>query len=277
MYKIILAIIPNNIIKPFLDGNTLQLLFMGIAFGCFLLTYKDETESLIKTIYQFNFTITKLLTVVCNKMHYAVYLSLSMMLLNGSLSKIVSAVNIIFLFAGITATLTLLNIVWISWKCKYNAWQLLKDFLPVGLTGLTTASSMATLPIINEICNSKYKVNPKFMNFAVPMSLILGKASLGVNLSVIGLYFVKLYGLEVSLTQLVSLCVMITLMCSAAPPVPGGGIIVLTMVFQQLNLPKEAIAVPIALDIFFDMMATGCITYSCGPSMVYLDQKIGKE
>ena len=277
VYKIILAIIPNNIIKPFLDGNTLQLLFMGIAFGCFLLTYKDETESLIKTIYQFNFTITKLLTVVCNKMHYAVYLSLSMMLLNGSLSKIVSAVNIIFLFAGITATLTLLNIVWISWKCKYKAWQLLKDFLPVGLTGLTTASSMATLPIINEICSSKYKVNPKFMNFAVPMSLILGKASLGVNLSVIGLYFVKLYGLEVSITQLVSLCVMITLMCSAAPPVPGGGIIVLTMVFQQLNLPKEAIAVPIALDIFFDMMATGCITYSCGPSMVYLDQKIGKE
>ena len=51
----------------------------------------------------------------------------------------------------------------------------------------------------------------------------------------------------------------------------------MTMVFQQLNLPKEAIAVPIALDIFFDMMATGCITYSCGPSMVYLDQKIGKE
>ena len=115
------------------------------------------------------------------------------------------------------------------------------------------------------------------MNFAVPMSLILGKASLGVNLSVIGLYFVKLYGLEDSITQLVSLCVMITLMCSAAPPVPGGGIIVLTMVFQQLNLPKEAIAVPIALDIFFDMMSTGCITYSCGPSMVYLDQKIGKE
>ena len=134
VYKIILAIIPNNIIKPFLDGNTLQLLFMGIAFGCFLLTYKDETESLIKTIYQFNFTITKLLTVVCNKMHYAVYLSLSMMLLNGSLSKIVSAVNIIFLFAGITATLTLLSIVWISWKCKYNAWQMLKNMEPYHFT-----------------------------------------------------------------------------------------------------------------------------------------------
>ena len=277
VYKIILGIIPNNIVKPFLEGNTLQLLFMGISLGCFLLTYKDETDSLIKTIYQFNFTITKLLTVVCKKMHYAVYLSLSILLLNGSLNKVVSAVDIIILEEGIIFMLMLLVFVWISWKCKCRPLQLLKDFFPVGVTGLTTASSMATMPIITDICSTKYKIDQKFMNFALPISIIFGKATVGVYLSVLGLYFVKEYGIEVTLTQLISVGVMIALMCSAAPPVPGGGIIVLTMVFQQLNLPKEAIAVPIALDIIFDMMNTGWNTYLCGASMVYLDKKMCEE
>ncbi|MGM9528866.1 MAG: cation:dicarboxylate symporter family transporter [Phascolarctobacterium sp.] len=277
VYKIILGIVPNNLIKPFLDANTLQLLFMGIAFGCFLLTYKDETDSLIKTIYQFNFAITKLLAAVCKKMHYAVYLSLSMMLLNGSLNKVIGATNIILFECGMNCVLVLATFAWVSWKCRYSFWQMLKDFLPVGLTGCTTASSMATMPIISEICSTKYKVNQKFMNFGVPMSVIFGKSSTGVYLSVIGLYFVKTYGLEVNLTQLVSICVLITLMCSATPPVPGGGIIVLTMVFQQLNLPKEAIAVPITLDIIFDMLDTGWATYLCGAEVVYLERKLGKE
>ena len=47
-----------------------------------------------------------------------------------------------------------------------------------------------------------------------------------------------------------------TFVAVATPPVPGGAIAAYTIIFAQLGIPSEAVAIVVALDFVFDFVAT---------------------
>ncbi|MBP3684995.1 MAG: cation:dicarboxylase symporter family transporter [Oscillospiraceae bacterium] len=55
---------------------------------------------------------------------------------------------------------------------------------------------------------------------------------------------------------LVSALLITVVLAVAAPPVPGGGLTCYTMLFLQLNIPSEAVAITLALNVILEFFGT---------------------
>ena len=66
----------------------------------------------------------------------------------------------------------------------------------------------------------------------------------------------EIFGVSISPEWLVTAVIISIVLAIAAPPVPGGALSCLTMLFVQLNIPAEGIPIIIALNIIMDFFAT---------------------
>ena len=52
VYKMLLDVVPDNLFTPFTEGNTLQILFIGIITGIMLLIFGEKTRTTANLIEQ---------------------------------------------------------------------------------------------------------------------------------------------------------------------------------------------------------------------------------
>ena len=71
-----------------------------------------------------------------------------------------------------------------------------------------------------------------------------------------GLCMAEVYGTAISPTWIITLLIISVILAVAAPPVPGGALTCYTILFMQLNIPTEALAITIALNVIFEFFAT---------------------
>ena len=66
----------------------------------------------------------------------------------------------------------------------------------------------------------------------------------------------KIYGIPVSASILLSLCLSIFILSVGAPGVPGGALVCLSMLLPQIGVPAEAISIVMGLYSLVGMMQT---------------------
>ena len=109
---------------------------------------------------------------------------------------------------------------------------LVQKLLPTFLIGLTTASSSAAFATNLETCEKKLGIPPMLAHFAVPLEQVLYMPSVAVAFVATG---------RLSL---------------AMPPIPGGALTCYTVMFTQLGIPGEALALAVAINSMIDFIAT---------------------
>jgi len=66
-----------------------------------------------------------------------------------------------------------------------------------------------------------------------------------------------MYDLPVTVSWIVIACIVNFIMSVAVPPIPGGALACYTIIFTQLGIPADAIAVAFAIDMIIDFPNTG--------------------
>ncbi len=73
---------------------------------------------------------------------------------------------------------------------------------------------------------------------------------------VAAMFIAQVYGIHISLYQQLMIILTATLASIGTAGVPGAGIVMLSMVLQQVGLPLEGIALILSVDRLLDMMRT---------------------
>ena len=60
----------------------------------------------------------------------------------------------------------------------------------------------------------------------------------------------------------------------SAPPIPGGGTAAYTILFKQLGIPDEALAVALTLDIITDFLITALDTFDLQMALINISSKM---
>ena len=128
--------------------------------------------------------------------------------------------------------------------------------LPTFLIGVGTASSIAANGECSESLKKKMGVNKRFVDFGQPVGGVVFMPSTAMNFMVCAVYMASYYNVDVSILWFIIAIVICTFVAVATPPVPGGAIAAYTVIFSQLGIPSDAVAIVIALDILFDFIAT---------------------
>lgn len=274
-FEMILGIIPADIISPFKEGNFLQIIFIASTVGTALLVLGSKTTLASSFTEQANTVVQLILEAVCSFIPLLIFMSLYDMILSGSFSALIDAYKIpLLVLVGCFFAMAIYFCL-VVFKYKVKPMVFLKKAMPSFLIGLTTASSSAAMPTVMEACEKDYGINKKIVNFGVPLGRILFGIGSVTEFIVLGLSMAEIYSSAVTPAWIFMLLLTSVVLKIATPPIPGGSVAICTILFNQLGLPLEGLAVAVAIDIIADFLLTATDIFCLQSELIILSGKLG--
>lgn len=253
---IIINIVPSNFLKPFLESNTLQIIFLAVICGIAVGMTGEHTTRLRSLFDSLNSLFLTVTTIISKFIPLAVFCSLSLLIVNMSGSSILTVLS--------GAGVQILSIV--EMLCVYgililiiariNPLTFFKKAKEGMFTSFALSSSSAAMPTNMRVCTDKLGISPKICSFSIPLGATINMDGTCIYLSVIGLFLARAYGVEITMSTLLTTGLTIMLLSLGAPGVPGSALVCLGVVLKAMNVPVEAMGLIIAINPIMDMFDT---------------------
>lgn len=275
IYQMILDIVPTNIISPFLEGNALQIIFMGICIGVALLFLGERVSAVSSVVEQLNEVVQFLMGLFGKLIPLFVFLSVFSLFASDALGSFGAAFKGVLVIVVCSFILPVAYAFAASLRLKTSFGLMLRKILPIFMVGITTASSSAALAGNLETCEKKLGIPGKITGFAVPLGQVIFMPATAIGFSIMALCMAESYGVSVTPSWMVINVMVSGLLAIAAPPVPGGAMTCYTILFAQLGIPSEAITLAIAADIILDFVATASSLATLQMELVLASNQLG--
>lgn len=262
IFEMLLDIIPANIIAPFSDGNTLQIIFTAVIFGIAMLFLGKRVQAVADVVDQINCIVQFMMDMISRMIPGFILLIVIRLVLNNTFSMIGSMwlLAIIFIAASILvcAVMTVITTI----RCRVSPLLLVKKSMPTFLIAITTASSAACFASNMETCEKKLGIDQSLSSFGIPLGMVMFKTSTAAYYLLISYFFAGQCGVECSPSWLIIAAFMAAMLAIATPPIPGGGVVAYTILFKRLGIPDDALAIVLSVDILFDFARTAASMYN---------------
>lgn len=256
IYTMVLGIVPSDIVSPFLEGNALQIIFLGVCTGIALLVLGQRVSVLQDVIVQANEVVHFLMEAIGRFVPVFVFLSIFNLMLFDAGVTFWGIIKVFALAIPGCLLLILFYVFMVAARFRISPVLLVKKLLPTYLIALSTASSAAAFATNLETCTNRLGIPDKVANFAIPLGQVVYKPGGVICFLTMALCTAEEYNTEITVMWLVTAVLTVGLLAMAAPPVPGGALSIFTVMFMQLNIPGEAIAIAVALNSILDFIMT---------------------
>ena len=256
LLDMVLGIVPDNFFTPFTEGNPLQIIFVAVLTGLAMLVLGDRTALTAAFSDQANAITLLLMENISSLVPVFIFGSLFNMILGNHFSVLLKAYKVlpvmlcgdVFLMAVYTCLVCI--------RKKVPPAVFLRKLAPVFLIGLTTASSAAAFLENRKVCEEKLGIDKKIINIGVPLGQVVFMPGFSVLYFVMGLCMAEIYGVEISPVWLATALIIAVVLAVATPPIPGGALVCYTILLLQLEIPAQAIALAVAINVILDFFAT---------------------
>ncbi|WP_044337837.1 dicarboxylate/amino acid:cation symporter [Rossellomorea aquimaris] len=253
----LMNIIPKNPLTAMTEGNMLQIIAFAIFIGFGLTALGDKTKGILKLVEQGNELMMYLVTLV---MKFAPYGTFGL-IASAIGSQGFSALKAMWLyFVVVLAALIIHAIVTyggtILLLAKKNPLWFFKNFSPAMSVGFSTSSSNATLPISMDVAQQRLGVSKSVSSFVQPLGATINMDGTAIMQGVATVFIAQVYGIDLSMEQLITVVLTAVLASIGTAGVPGVGLILLAMVLSSVNLPVEGIGLILGIDRLLDMART---------------------
>lgn len=257
IFNMILGLFPSNIFSPFVDGNTLQIIFLGVIVGIALMFLGRRTKEVAVIVEQINIIVEFLIEIISVLVPYFIFVVLLELMWSDSIGVIAKVSSLCLGFAICVLIFTVFMWLYTAAVNHIGPIELLKKGLPTLTTGITTASSAACFGINMKECQNELGIDNKIASFGLPIGMVAFKGSTSINYAVMAVFFAKMYDVDVSISWILILIVTAAVLSVATPPIPGGAASAYAVLMVQMGIPTEALAIALACDVLFDFIATG--------------------
>ncbi len=256
IYAMVLGIIPSDIISPFLEGNALQIIFLGGCIGIVLLILEQRASAFRDVIVQANEVVRFLMEVIGKFVPVFVFLSIFNLLLFDSRVNFWGIVKVFALAIPACLLLILFYVIMVAAKFQINPILLVKKQLPTYFIALLTGSSAAAFATNLETCTVRLGIPNKIANFAIQLGQMIYKPGAVISFLAIALCMAEYYDIEITIIWLITAVLTAGFLAMAAPPIPNGALFIFIVMFAQLGIPSEAIIIVIVLNSILDFVMT---------------------
>ena len=252
----IINIVPSNFIQPFLESDTLQLIFLAVVVGIAVGRIGEYTPVLSGIFEACNSLFLTVTSMIAKFIPAAVFCSISLMLVNLGGSSFLTMLG--YFCTNVIEILIMMAIygILVLVMARVNPAVFFRKIRQSMLTSFTLCSSSAAMPENLKTCTDKLGISPKVCNFSIPLGATINMDGTCISLVLTGLYLAKMYGVNVPGSALPALALTIILLSLGCPGVPGSGLVCLGIVLNQIGVPISAIGLVIAIDPVLDMFDT---------------------
>ena len=254
--QMLVDIVPSNIFKAFVEGNTLQVVlvafFVGIAItilGKKVENVKNFNNSCVEIIY-------KIVEMIMKVAPIAVVALIADVVATNGVSVLASLFKLILVI--IIGSLIQMVIYGISVSVfgKKNPIRFFKTIMPAQILSFTTASSAATLPLSMKCVKEGLSISETVANFVLNLGSTINMDGGAIYQASCAIFIAQMYGVELTIAQMVIIVITASLASIGAAAIPGTVIVMMTMVLSSVGLPIEAIALIAGIDRILDMITT---------------------
>lgn len=251
-------VVPKNILEEWAATNMLSVIFVSILFGAALLRIEGtRKKSLTDTLH----TISDITIQVVHWIMKIAPLAVACLMINailafnvailGNLAKYMLVVVIgyglhFFLSYGLI----------IKFVLKLNPLRFYKAMMPVFLTAFSTSSSNATLPTTIAHLKERFGVPDRIVTFTAPLGATVNMDGTSLFEVVAALFIAQVFGIDLTLTQHLTVVVLVVITSIGVAGVPGGSIPLLMSAMAAVGIPPEGIALILGVDRILDMGRT---------------------
>ncbi|SFP94261.1 Na+/H+-dicarboxylate symporter [Nitrosomonas cryotolerans] len=255
--QILIDIVPSNPVAAYAEGNMLQIIFFTILFAICLLMIGQRGRALAEGIDCLNEVLMKLVSVIMSIAPYGVF---ALMAKTFSIQGLGLILPIISYFGTAILVLLLHTMGTLMILLKLFGQVSLKSFLrkmwTVQVFAFSTSSSNATIPVTLRATEKRLGIDNATASFIVPFGATINMDGTAIIQGVATVFIANVYGVELGLIGYLTVIGMAVLASIGTAGVPGVGLIMLAMVFNQIGLPVEGIALIMGVDRLLDMIRT---------------------
>ena len=252
----VLNIIPENPFSSLATGDMLPVIIFGLLIGVILAKLREETKLVNDFFTQGNTIMMEMTSIVMKFAPIGVFCLMAKTF--GSLgfdaliplTKYVACVLIglviqaFVVYPGLLVVFTRLNPV-----------RFFKKFFSVMFFAFSSSTSNATIPLnIDKL--SELGVSRDVSSFTIPLGATINMDGTAIMQGVAVMFAAQAYGMDLGTSALLTVIFTAVMASVGTAGVPSVGLVTLTMVFNSVGLPVEAIGVIFGIDHILDMFRT---------------------
>lgn len=256
--ELLIAIVPSNPIAAMSQGNMLQVIVFAVLFGLAISAISQQAviTPLLTVFDALEAVLIRMVGLVMWLAPVGVFALMARSMASQGLDLLAP-----LLIYFVTVVLALLVHAGLTYAALFrlftglSPWHLYRRLKEVLTVSFSTSSSAATLPV-TLATTDRLGVSRQVSSFSIPLGVTINMDGTAIMQGVATVFVANAYGLSLTMEDYVLVILTATLASIGTAAVPGAGLIMLTMVFMQVGLPVEGIALILGVDRLLDMMRT---------------------
>lgn len=249
-------IFPNNAIEPLASATMLQVIVIAIFFGFGIILTGDKAEPVAKFVEAFNEVSMNIMNLIIKLSPIGVFALLVPVVAENGPSVLLPLLKLILvIYLVYIIHMAFVYSLSIKSLSKISPLTFFKEIFPAMSLGFSSASSVGALPL-NLECTQKLGARSEIASFILPLGATINMDGTAIYQGVCVVFIAQVFGVDLSLSQQITIILTATLASIGTAGVPGAGMIMLAMVLQSVGLPIEGIALIAGIDRILDMGRT---------------------
>jgi len=253
----IVALIPKNPVGALAAGNILQIIVFALGLGIALNLVGEKAKPVIAVFEGFAQAMYKLTELVMKFAPYGVFALMAWVAGKYGMSVLLPLIKVIALvYVGSIIHVLFIGGGLVGFVAKLNPQRFFKGILNAQIVAFTTTSSAGTLPVSMRCATENLGISRSISSFVLPMGATINMDGTALYQGVLALFVAQAFGIDLSMTDYLTIIATATLASIGTAGVPGAGLIMLSLVLTTVGLPLEGIALVAGIDRILDMART---------------------
>ncbi len=263
--EVVLGIVPNNPVAAMSEGNLLATVFFVIVFGIALTYVRAQNDALadsVDSVFEaFKVGAEAMFVVVRGVLEFGVVGVFALMAAGigtegvgvfSSLGELVLAVAIaVVVHIAFTYLFVLMRLV-----VGVSPRSFLSGARDAMVTAFATRSSSGTLPVTMRNAEEDLRISERVYSFALPVGATANMDGAAIRQAITVVVAANVVGQPLAPTEQVLVLVVAVLISIGTAGVPGAGLVMLTVVLNQVGLPLEVVGFVAGVDPILGRIAT---------------------
>ena len=275
-WELLIDFVPNNILSPILEFNSVHIIIIGVMFGIAMLKMGRKADRLTEIFDEVN-TVAILSNSYLNRfIDIYVGLMVCTQVLTASASLILDYAKLILVVAaGEAVTLFVYTLV-VCIKLKVNVRTFVHKLLPAFMISLSSASAGAAFVTTIDTLIGDLGVDDNFAPLSYNLGCILFRPGYCIVFTACSLFTANLVGIQVTWAWIVAAFLLSFILSVATPPVIGGTTVCFSILFSQLGIRAEALSIIISINAILEFLTVAVNNYCLQCQIALLGNSLNK-
>jgi Na+/H+-dicarboxylate symporter len=261
-FSYLLGIVPSNPFGAIANATMLQVVASAFLFGVGLtMIPREKSEPVIRFCEGVAEAVMALVRIIMRLAPLAVFCLTSQFVAGVGVGALASVLVFCLCVVGglgivllVEYPLLMLAVTPAGNKVGYV--RFFRGMAPAMTLAFSSSSSSATLPVTIQCSRDRLGVPEDIVNFVCPLGTTLNMDGTALYQVISVLFLAQLYGVDLTLGQHVTVGIMAAVVAVGTPGLPSASVIMMAIVLDSVSVPKEGIAIILAVDRVLDMCRT---------------------